>query len=38
MANRRRKDGNSDRFPLLGKKMVTAALELEDDCFLGGKL
>ena len=42
MANRRGKTGSSDRFLLLGllksPKMVTAAMKLEDDCFLARKL
>ena len=42
MANRRGKSGSSDRFLLLGllksPKMVTAAMKLEDDCFLARKL
>ena len=38
MVNRRGKGGSSARFPLLGlQKMVTAAMESEDDCFLVGK-
>ena len=42
MANRRGKGESSDRFLFLGLqnhcRLVTAAMELEDDCFLTGKL
>ena len=38
MANRRGKGGSSDRFPLKSLWMVTAAMKLEDNCFLTGKL
>ena len=40
MENRKRKGGSSDRFPwaLKSLQMVTAAMILEDDCLLAGKL
>ena len=37
MANRRGKGGSSDRFHK-SLQMVTAAIKLEDDCFLAEKL
>ena len=42
MSNRRGKSGSSDGFPLVGLlkslKMMTAAMKLEEDCFLARNL